>query len=94
MTGMQEGFKWAADCPYGAGSRQWARENNSLCSLRGGQVVEETSLSYMFLKASAECLNNEKPSKLTSIKLWSHSKAPAAIVEPETHGAGVRLLLT
>ena len=93
MTGMQEGFKWAAGCFRGVGSWQQASEN-SLCSLRGGQVVEETSLSYMFLKASAECLNNEKPPKLTSIKLWSHGTAPAAIVGPETHGAGVRLLLT
>lgn len=58
-----------------------------VCVLSG---EDETSLSYMFLKASTECLNNEKLSKPTSIRLWGNGTAPAGIMGPETHGAKVR----
>lgn len=47
----------------------------------------------MVLKASTECLNNEKLSKPTSIRLWGHGTAPAGVVGPETHGARVRVVV-
>lgn len=47
----------------------------------------------MVLKASTECLNNEKLSKPTSIRLWGHGTAPPGVVGPETHGARVRVVV-